>query len=42
MEAALQLSGLNERDLAEMLGFFANTASMVMNRPDAGGSRNTG
>jgi hemoglobin len=39
MEAALLPSGLDERDTDEMLGFFANTATMVINRPDADGSR---
>ena len=35
MEAALQASGLNKRDMEEMLRFFANTATMVINRPGA-------
>ena len=35
MEVALQASGLIERDMEEMLRFFANTATMVINRPGA-------
>ena len=37
MEAALQASGLDERDMEEMIRFFANTATMVINRRGAGG-----
>lgn len=39
MEVALLPSGLDQRDTDEMLGFFASTATMVINRPDADGSR---
>ena len=37
MTEALQAGNLNERDMEEMLQFFAATATMVMNRRDTAG-----
>jgi hemoglobin len=37
MEAALQASGLDDGDMHEILQFFRGTATIVINRRDAGG-----